>query len=121
MLKSYLPILIMMVFATVAAILPLVINYVMSNRNPYKEKNVPWECGMAPIGEANKGYMRVHFFVIAILFVVFDVETLFLFPWAVLLDDPSIIVFLTVEMFIFIGVLGLGLAYAWVKGALEWL
>jgi NADH-quinone oxidoreductase subunit A len=73
---------------------------------------------MVPIGEADSGHFRVHFFVIAILFIIFDVETIFLFPWAVVLNKIGIFAF--VEMFIFIAVLALGLIYAWVKGALEW-
>lgn len=120
MLLSYLPILFMIGFAAFMAVAALMMNYIMSPRNPYREKLVPWECGMEPIGEASKGLLRIHFFIIAILFIVFDVETLFLFPWAVILSDKSISLFVFVEMFIFIAVLALGLVYAWVKGALEW-
>jgi NADH-quinone oxidoreductase subunit A len=75
---------------------------------------------MEPVGEASEGLFRVHYFVIAILFIIFDVETLFLFPWAVILTDKTISVLVFVEMFIFIVVLAVGLVYAWAKGALEW-
>lgn len=106
--------------ATVMAIGALIASFVAQPRNPYREKLTPWECGLDPIGEANSGHFRVHFFIIAILFVIFDVETLFLFPWAVLLTDTSISTFIFVEMVIFIVVLAIGLIYAWVKGALDW-
>ncbi|MEK7802779.1 MAG: NADH-quinone oxidoreductase subunit A, partial [Deltaproteobacteria bacterium] len=64
------------------------------------------------------GRFKVHFFIIAILFIVFDAETLFLFPWAVVLKELGMFAF--IEMFIFIAILLLGLIYAWAKGALEW-
>lgn len=121
MLLSYLPILIMIGFASFMAAGALFFSYLFRPRNPYHEKLLPWECGLDPVGEANTGHFRVHFFIIAILFVIFDVETLFLFPWAVILTDKAISVFVFVEMFIFIAVLAIGLIYAWVKGALEWI
>lgn len=73
---------------------------------------------MEPIGEASVGQFKVHFFIIAILFIVFDVETLYLFPWAVALREIGVVAF--VEMFMFIAIILIGLIYAWVKGALEW-
>lgn len=120
MLLSYLPILIMMGFVSAVAVAVLFVSSLLRPRNPYREKLKPWECGFEPIGEASKGQFRVHFFIIAILFIIFDVETLFLFPWAVILADKSISMFALVEMIIFIAVLAVGLIYAWVKGALEW-
>lgn len=107
-------------FASFMAIGALFFSFLFRPHNPYREKLSPWECGMDPIGDANKGHVRVHFFIIAILFIVFDVETLFLFPWAVILTDKSISMFAFIEMIIFIIVLAIGLAYAWAKGALEW-
>lgn len=117
---NYLPILVMIGFAGFMGFAVLFIASLLRPKNPYKEKLTPWECGLEPIGEANTGRFRVHFFIIAILFVVFDVETLFLFPWATLLTDKSISLFIFVEMIIFIAVLAIGLIYAWVKGALDW-
>jgi NADH-quinone oxidoreductase subunit A len=98
----------------------LVMSSLMRPRNPYREKLTAWECGMKPVGEADKGQFRVHFFIIAILFIIFDVETLFLFPWAVILSDKTISVLVFVEMFVFIVILAVGLVYAWAKGALDW-
>ncbi|HKZ71554.1 MAG TPA: NADH-quinone oxidoreductase subunit A [Nitrospirota bacterium] len=94
------------------------INFLVSPKNPTREKLLPWECGMEPIGNADAGHFKVHFFIIAILFIVFDVETLFLFPWAVVLRDIGMFAF--IEMFIFIAILAIGYIYAWKKGALEW-
>ena len=120
MLLSYLPVLIMMGLVSMLAIAILFVSSLLRPKNPYREKLKPWECGFEPIGEASKGQFRIHFFIIAILFIIFDVETLFLFPWAVILADKSISVFVLVEMIIFIAILAVGLIYAWVKGALEW-
>ena len=94
------------------------INFLVSPKNPTREKLLPWECGMEPIGNADAGHFKVHFFIVAILFIVFDVETLFLFPWAVVLRDIGMLAF--IEMFIFIAILVIGFVYAWKKGALEW-
>jgi NADH-quinone oxidoreductase subunit A len=120
MLLSYLPILIMMGFVSALAIAVLFVSSLLRPRNPYREKLKPWECGFEPIGEASKGHFRIHFFIIAILFIIFDVETLFLFPWAVILTDKSISLFVFIEMMLFIAMLAIGLIYAWAKGALEW-
>lgn len=120
MLFSYLPVLLMMGFVSALALAVLFVSSLLRPKNPYLEKLKPWECGFEPIGEASKGQFRIHFFIIAILFIIFDVETLFLFPWAVILTDKSIAMFVLVEMVIFIAVLGVGLVYAWKKGALEW-
>ncbi|MEK7678891.1 MAG: NADH-quinone oxidoreductase subunit A [Deltaproteobacteria bacterium] len=120
MLLSYLPVLIMIGLATVMALGALFVSSLFRPKNPYKEKLQPWECGMEPVGEANKGQFRVHFFIIAILFIVFDVETVFLFPWAVILTNKAISTFVFVEMLIFVFILAVGFIYAWAKGAFEW-
>ena len=121
MLISYLPILIMLAFASFMGVAVLFVSSLLRPRHPYREKLTPWECGVSPTGEANAGHFHVHYFVIAILFIVFDVETLFLFPWATLLTDRGISAFIFVEMVVFIAILAIGLIYAWVKGALQWL
>ena len=120
MLISYLPILIMMGFVSVLVLAVLFVSALLRPKNPYQDKLKPWECGFEPIGEASKGQFRIHYFIIAILFIIFDVETLFLFPWAVILTDKAIAMFVLIEMVIFIAVLAVGLIYAWKKGALEW-
>ncbi|MBI5682936.1 MAG: NADH-quinone oxidoreductase subunit A [Deltaproteobacteria bacterium] len=118
MLLSYLSVIIMLGFVVFLAFAVLFVSSVVAPKNPYKNKLSPWECGMEPVGNADAGQFRVHFFVIAILFIVFDVETLYLFPWAVVLKQIGLFAF--IEMFIFIFVLAVGLVYAWAKGALEW-
>jgi NADH-quinone oxidoreductase subunit A len=81
------------------------------------EKMVPFECGNDPIGDPRRRF-SVKFFLIALLFIVFDVEVAFVFPWAVLFRKLGLFGF--VEMAIFLGILILGLIYVWKKGALEW-
>ena len=78
---------------------------------------MPYECGMDPIGDARRRF-SIRFFLIGMLFIVFDIELTFLFPWAVIYDKLHIFGF--IEMLIFVLVLALGLAYVWIKGALEW-
>ncbi len=80
-------------------------------------KGVSYECGMLPIGR-NWAQVHVRYYLIAILFLLFDVETVFLFPWAVTFQELPRFVFY--EMLLFIGVLALGLGYAWKRGVLEW-
>jgi len=118
MLMTYLPVLLIVGFVSALAGIVLFINSIVSPSNPFKEKLLPWECGMEPIGSASTGHFRIHFFIVAILFIVFDVETLFLFPWAVVLRSIGAIAF--VEMLIFAVILAIGFIYAWKKGALEW-
>ena len=80
-------------------------------------KGVSYECGMLPIGR-NWAQVHVRYYLIAILFLIFDVETVFVFPWAMtFLSLPEFVFY---EMLVFIGVLALGLAYAWKRGVLEW-
>ena len=82
-----------------------------------RAKGLSYECGMLPIGR-NWAQVHVRYYLIAILFLIFDVETVFIFPWAVtFIGLPDFIFY---EMLVFIGVLALGLAYAWKRGVLEW-
>ena len=118
MLIDYLPIFLMVAAATGLAYFILALGSLVRPSNPYPEKNRPYECGVDHSGNASGGLFRVQFFVVAILFVVFDVEAMFLFPWAVVLQDIGFIGYL--EMFVFIFLLLVGYIYAWAKGALEW-
>lgn len=82
-----------------------------------RAKGVSYECGMLPIGR-NWSQIHVRYYLIAILFLLFDVETVFIFPWAInFVDLPKFVFY---EMLVFIGVLALGLGYAWKRGVLEW-
>ncbi|OUR79852.1 NADH-quinone oxidoreductase subunit A [Alphaproteobacteria bacterium 46_93_T64] len=118
MLIDYLPVFLMVAAATGLALFILTLGSLIRPSNPYPEKNRPYECGVDHKGEASSGLFRVQFFVVAILFVIFDVEAMFLFPWAVVLTEIGFIGYL--EMFVFIFLLLVGYAYAWAKGALEW-
>ena len=115
---DYLPVFLMVAIVTILALFILFVSSLIRPHNPYPEKNRPYECGVDHVGEASAGLFKVQYFVIAILFVVFDVETMFLFPWAVVLSDMGL--FGYIEMFVFIALLLVGFIYAWVKGALEW-
>ncbi len=118
MLVDYLPVFLMVGAVTFLAIALLFVSSWLRPSNPYPEKNQPYECGVNPIGEASAGQFKVHFFIVAILFIVFEVETLYLFPWAVVLQQIGM--FGYIEMFVFIFLLLVGFIYAWAKGALEW-
>jgi NADH-quinone oxidoreductase subunit A len=84
---------------------------------PSKEKSQTYECGVPPVGQA-WGPFNPHYYLFALLFVIFDVEAAFLFPWAVAFRKVGL--YAVGEMLIFVALLGLGLAYAWRRGALEW-
>jgi NADH-quinone oxidoreductase subunit A len=118
MLADYLPVLLMVGAVTFLAIALLFVSSWLRPSNPYPKKNQPYECGVDPVGEASGGQFKVHFFIVAILFIVFEVETLYLFPWAVVLQQIGM--FGYIEMLVFIFLLLVGFTYAWAKGALEW-
>lgn len=95
----------------------LVANLLLAPRAPSRTKGTPFECGMLPIGRST-GQIHFRYYVFAILFLIFDVEAVFLFPWAVTFLDVGARAFW--EMTLFIAILGAGLAYAWKKGVLTW-
>jgi NADH-quinone oxidoreductase subunit A len=114
---GYIPI---MIFFLIAVLLPIVLLFAsraVQRRIFEREKLMPYECGIDPVGDARERF-SVRFYIVAILFLVFDVETIFLFPWAIIYDELAL--FGLVEMLIFIGILVVGYYYAWRKGALEW-
>ncbi len=117
MLNAYLPVLVTLLVATFLGLLIIGLSTYLSRRNPTRVKLMPYECGMDPIGDA-RGRFSVRFFLIGMLFIVFDIELIFLYPWATIFDKLKMFGF--VEMLIFVLVLLLGLVYAWRKGALEW-
>ena len=115
---EFLPVLFMVTGVVLVAMATLFVSSLLRPSNPYPAKNMPYECGVDPAGEAAGGRFRVQFFILAILLVVFDVEAMFLFPWAVVLKEIGLVGY--VEMFVFIALLLVGFIYAWLKGALEW-
>src|SRR6266571_7791853 len=114
---EYGPILIFLGVAAVFPVATLVIAAVLRPSSYNKIKSEAYECGVPPSGEARARY-PVRFYTLAVLSVVFDVETIFLFPWAVKYRALGVLGF--VEMLVFLGILVVGFAYAWKKGALEW-
>jgi NADH-quinone oxidoreductase subunit A len=117
-MSEYLPIL---VFALLAAALPLAtiaIARALQTRRPNVVKLEPYECGIEPTSLAHDTRFSVRYFLIAVLFVVFDVETIFLFPWAVMFNRLG--VFGLVEMLIFLVILVIGYFYVWKRKALDW-
>ena len=108
---AYLPVMVFFVIAIIFPVLPIVLGRFLR----------PYECGIDPETGAHDRF-TVRFYIIAMLFLIFDVETIFLLPWAIIFmgDDFSFTKFALIEMFVFIGILVVGYYYAWRKGALEW-
>jgi NADH-quinone oxidoreductase subunit A len=117
MLSSYVPILIFVVIATGFAVFTLLFSRLLHAEKPNAVKLEPYECGIEPETDARDRY-SIRYYLIAMLFVIFEVETIFLFPWAVALDQLAL--FGLIEMFVFLFILVVGYGYAWKKGALEW-
>ncbi len=117
MLTGYLPIFIFFVVAVGFALFTLFASAIIGKRKVTPQKMLPYECGMDPVGEARKPF-SVKFYIIAMLFIIFDIEAVFLYPWAVIFRDLKF--FGLVEMAVFIAILLVGFIYVWKKGALEW-
>jgi NADH-quinone oxidoreductase subunit A len=121
MLNSYIPIAVMMALSAVLAIGMVTASAVLGPRHPTKYKNSSYECGMTPVGSARERF-PIKFYLIAMLFIIFDIETIFLYPWAVTFihQEKAFRVFLLVEMGVFVGILFIGYFYIIGKGALDW-
>lgn len=115
--SHYISILIILILATLVGITPLLLGILIRPRRPYGIKLSPYESGNPPVGDTRQKF-SVKFYIIAMLFMVFDVEAVFLYPWAVAYDVIGLYGF--IEMMIFIFILLVGYVYAWEKGALEW-
>ena len=114
---AFIPILIMVIVAVGFAAFTLAASYFLGRRVNDPAKLLPYECGITPVGNARERF-HMRFYLVAMLFIVFDIETVFLYPWAVV--QKQLHVFGLIEMAIFIVILLLGLVYVWGKGALEW-
>ena len=117
MLRTYVPILLFVLIATGFAVFTLLLSRLVHAEKPGTVKLQPYECGIEPLSDPRDRY-SVRYYLIAMLFVIFEVETVFMFPWAVSLGRLA--VFGLVEMLLFLLILIVGYAYAWRKGALEW-
>ncbi len=117
MLLDYLPILILAILAAAFAGVNIVLSFLLGPRKPNPEKLSPYECGMVPVGTARERF-SVKFYLVAMLFIVFDMEIVFLYPWAVVFKQLKI--FGLIEMGVFLLILLVGYFYIWTKGGLEW-
>jgi NADH-quinone oxidoreductase subunit A len=117
MISAYIPIAIFVVVATGFALFTLVFSSLLHSEKYNKVKLEPYECGIEPVTDARDRY-SIRYYLVAMLFVIFDVETVFMFPWAVIFD--KLLLFGLIEMLVFIFILVVGYYYAWQKGALEW-
>ena len=117
LLAEYLPILIFLGIAVVLALAMVGASYVIARQRPDSEKVSAYECGFEAFDDARSKF-DVRFYLVAILFIIFDLEVAFLFPWAVALGEIGVFGFWS--MFVFLAVLIIGFIYEWKKGALEW-
>jgi NADH-quinone oxidoreductase subunit A len=123
-MKEYIPILIVFIFVAGFAVTNIVLSHLVGKRKDTRAKLMPYECGMDPVGSAHQRF-SVKFYLIAMLFILFDIEAIFLLPWAVvfrtLIHDSAIgKAFVFFEMMIFVAVLLVGYIYVWKKGLFEW-
>ena len=117
MLESYIPIAILFIVATVIAALMIAIGIIFGPRRKTFRKSAPYESGMQPIGPGTRR-MNVRYYLVAVLFILFDVEIIFFYPWAVTFRALGFFGF--VEMLVFVAILLVGYIYVWKKGAFEW-
>jgi NADH-quinone oxidoreductase subunit A len=115
--SDYLPIALLIILATAFAFFVVLLGHLFGPRRPTALKGTPYESGMRPYGPGQRR-VPVHFYLVAVLFILFDIEIIFLLPWAVVLRQIKVIGL--IEMVVFIVILFIGFIYAWKKGALEW-
>ena len=116
-LQQYSYVAIFAIVGMLYVIVVLVVSRILAPHNPSPEKSFPYECGLIPVGEP-WGQLNTRYYLIALLFVLSDVETVFMYPWAIVFKDLGWPAFF--EMFSFIGVIAVGLVYAWKKKVLRW-
>jgi NADH-quinone oxidoreductase subunit A len=117
MLNEYLPIAILLILSAGLAVALVAAGHLFGPRRPTERKSMPYESGMRPIGPGTRR-MPVRFYLIAVLFILFDIEVVFFLPWAVVFRQLGL--FGLLEMLVFIAILLVGYVYAWKTGALEW-
>jgi NADH-quinone oxidoreductase subunit A len=117
MLENYLPILVFLILGFVFGIAPMAVGFLVAPNRPDSDKLSPYECGFEAFEDSRMKF-DVRYYLVAILFIIFDLEIAFLFPWAVVLDRIGMFGF--IAMVVFLAVLVIGFIYEWKKGALEW-
>jgi len=116
-MQGWLSILLMVALGVAFAVVAIVVASLLAPRRPSPEKSAPYECGMPPVGDARERH-SVKFYLVAMIFLLFDIEVAFLYPWAMALRDLGSLGFVQVVLFIFL--LAAGYIYVWKKGALDW-
>jgi NADH-quinone oxidoreductase subunit A len=114
---EYMPIAILVILAALLAVLVVSLGHLFGPRHPTQRKSLPYESGMTPFGPGTRR-MPVRFYMVAVLFILFDIEVVFFLPWAIVFRQLGL--FGLIEMLIFVLILVVGYIYAWKKGALEW-
>ncbi len=117
MLAEYFPVLLFIFVAVAVGVVPMVLGKLLGPSRPDSEKLSPYECGFEAFEDARMKF-DVRYYLVAILFIIFDLEIAFLFPWAVVLNEIGLFGFLS--MMVFLAILVVGFVYEWMKGALEW-
>ena len=117
MLAEYFPVLLFIIVAVGVGVVPMVLGKLVGPSRPDPEKLSPYECGFEAFEDARMKF-DVRYYLVAILFILFDLEIAFLFPWAVVLNEIGLFGFLS--MMVFLAILVVGFVYEWMKGALEW-
>jgi NADH-quinone oxidoreductase subunit A len=119
-LSPYLGIFLLTVAAGGFLLTMVVLSIVLGPKNPTVTKQMPWECGAIPVGSVRDQRFSVRFYLVAMLFILFDIEVIFMYPWAVILEEPGMGMFAFWEMLSFMVVLVGGLVYVWRKGVFNW-
>jgi NADH-quinone oxidoreductase subunit A len=123
LVAGYGPLLILGLICLTVGLAALAVSHLLGPKRPTKVKELAYECGLDPIQPTARERYSIHFYLVAILFILFDLETVFLFPWAATFRDGMtgpVKVALLVEVLGFVGVLGVGLFYVWKRRGLEW-
>ena len=121
MLIQYLPILIFVGIAVAFGVFAVIASYLVGQHKPTSTKMAPYECGVTTVGSSRRR-IPIRYYLVAMLFLLFDIEIVFLYPWAVVFRDfkAALGLFIFLEMLVFVGILILAYVYIWKKGALEW-
>jgi NADH-quinone oxidoreductase subunit A len=117
MLTGYYPIAVLIAITVLLGVVVIALGHLVGPHRPTEKKSAPYESGMTPIGPGTR-QMPVKFYIVAVLFILFDIEIIFLIPWAVVFRELG--VFGLIEIIVFIVILLVGFVYAWKKGAFEW-
>ncbi|MBK5256707.1 MAG: NADH-quinone oxidoreductase subunit A [Vicinamibacteria bacterium] len=116
-LPAYFPVVVLFVAATGFALFGVALSYLLGRPRPNPAKDSVYECGVPSVAKLSERF-PIKFYLVAMLFILFDVDAAFLYPWALIFKELGVFGF--IEMMIFMGMLGAGFAYAWKSGALEW-